>query len=187
MIYYTHRFTGGHDESRRLLRLALEEYTGDGRTADELMESLTEEGEHGKPVIPGFRGFSVSHSGSSWAVLICDHACGLDIQYERTCDIPLIAKRFYAPEEQDYVLGGSGDMEERFFRVWTRREALVKAWGLSVADSDLPSVIDVPVLINGTSCSIIDIEIPDATGMHAAACFTCDADRSALAMSELDI
>ena len=59
IIYYTDNFTGGREESRRLLEKALAVHTGDEKQAKKLTGAL-KKGEHGKPYIEGFSCFSIS-------------------------------------------------------------------------------------------------------------------------------
>ena len=89
IIYYTDGFESSREESHRLLEKALAAYTGDEKKAKKLIGSL-KKGEHGKPYIEGFCCFSISHTGSIWAVLIADRECGLDIQLGRNCDNGLL-------------------------------------------------------------------------------------------------
>ena len=172
-IYYTEDFAGGHKESRALLEQSIAAYTGDGRQAHELV-SAVRGGEMGKPYIEGFRHFSVSHTGKNWAVLISGHECGLDIQQGRKCDAVAIAVRIFAPEDADRVAAlnekGAGKACDEFFRLWCRREALVKATGGSVADTGYPSVMPDRVIIDGNEYCIKDISIPDLSGLYAAVC-----------------
>ena len=80
VIYYTHRYGNKKGESHRLLQLAITRYLMEnGRSEDAavaesvtLTASLSTEGEYGKPVIPGFAPFSISHSSNTWAVLIAE-------------------------------------------------------------------------------------------------------------------
>ncbi len=113
--------------------------------ASEAAEILV--GESGKPYIEDWDCFSVSHSGRTWAVLFAESECGLDIEYPRDCDEAAIAKRFFHPEDVQLLgerhgvpgqEGGTG--RALFFRLWTRREALIKACGASVVNSSLPPV-----------------------------------------------
>ena len=114
VIYYTHSYGNRKGESHRLLQLAIARYlTENGYRGDAaetesaaLTASLRTEGEYGKPVIPGFAPFSISHSNDTWAVLIAESGdgaerCGLDIQYRRNTSAVSVAKRFYAwPAEE---------------------------------------------------------------------------------------
>lgn len=178
IIYYSHSYNNGKDESRRLLEKAVEKYLLTGRAgayaageaaaeSARLVSSKQTTGEYGKPYIPGFAPFSVSHSGCTWAVLIADQAvvtedfgtaqgrktsCGLDIQYPRKVDALSVMKRFFAPEDAAHA--------GEFFRMWTRREALIKAAGTSVAGSDVPAVSEDEVRYGGILYRIADISVP---------------------------
>lgn len=164
IIYYTDRFTGGREESRRLLMEACAAYTGDEEQAKTLIGAL-KKGEHGKPYIEGFSCFSVSHTGSIWAALFADRECGLDIQLGRKCDIMAISERFFAPQDKTGISSA-----DDFFRVWTRREALVKALGGTVYDPDLPPVSCGGAEIGGIKYTILDSGIPGMPEVYAAIC-----------------
>jgi phosphopantetheinyl transferase len=198
IIYYTHSYSNKKGESRELLTLAIARHlaveAGYGtmasarniegteymQQASGLVSRITTSGEFGKPCIPGFAPFSVSHSAGTWAVLIGDRdgrPCGLDIQYERRAEALSVARRFYAPDDAAYlenlaaVSGETGaEVTDEFFRLWARREALVKAAGGSVAGSDTPSVIGERAVYCGTGYAIQDIEIPAADRIYAAVC-----------------
>lgn len=178
IIYYCDGFAGGRTESRRLLKKAITQYTGDAERAERLVSGIRT-GEHGKPYIEDFDHFSVSHTGSIWAVLVDARECGLDIQLGKRCDINAIACRIYAPEDADRIAltaeNDPGKAHDEFFRLWTRREALAKAMGGSVYDADLPSVADESVTINGKTYSLADVAFPETyrseeAGMYAAIC-----------------
>ena len=187
VIYYTHSYGNRKGESHRLLQLAIARYlTENGYRGDAaetesaaLTASLRTEGEYGKPVIPGFAPFSISHSNDTWAVLIAEagdgaERCGLDIQYRRNTAAVSVAKRFYAPEDAEMVSeamagGGEGAAEDVFFRLWARREALVKAAGGSVAGTDFPAVNGDAAVFRDTEYILADVKIP-GTGLYAAVC-----------------
>lgn len=169
IIYFTDKYTGGREESRRLLKEALTVHTGDAERAKTLIGTL-KEGEHGKPYTEGFCCFSISHTGSIWAVLFADHECGLDIQLERKCDIKAISERFFAAQDAAMITSA-----EDFFRIWTRREALVKALGSTVADTDLPAVSGETAEFGDRRFSIRDICIPGMSDLYAAVCLEGEA------------
>lgn len=178
IIYYTGNFKGGHAESRRLLRKAIAEYTGDAERAEELFSGLLT-GENGKPYIEGFDRFSVSHTGGIWAVLIDIRECGLDIQLGRKCDALAISRRTYAKEDADKIAALHDEYPQKakdeFFRLWARREALTKAMGGTVFDTDLPSVQAEELSVNSESYGISDISFPDTGSedgkkLYAAVC-----------------
>ena len=166
IIYYTNRYSGKKQDSHRLLGLALADHTGDAAAAEELIAAMREEGCYGKPVIDGFDCFSISHSGSTWAVLIADRECGLDIQYHRDRKTGSIIRRYFAAEDREKAASGP----DGFFRIWVRREALIKAAGMSVVLTDVPPAGGDHAEYCGRCWRIRDIAIPGADGSSAAFC-----------------
>ncbi|MBU0595324.1 4'-phosphopantetheinyl transferase superfamily protein [Candidatus Bipolaricaulota bacterium] len=79
--------------------------------------------------------FSLSHSGD-WALLAVTHGIDVGIDIERIrrgADVHRLAERFFTSLETQQLL----EHEERarrdaFFRIWTCKEALIKALGLGV-------------------------------------------------------
>ena len=189
IIYYTTDFSGGQEESHRLLEAAITEYTGDSGQARELLEGMYT-GENGKPYMDGFEYFSISHTGSVWAVLVSERECGLDIQHARSCNALSIAGRFYHPDDAAAVTAMHEEDPEKgrdeFFRLWARREAMVKAFGGSAADSDIPSVSGECAEYRGAPCRIIDICMPDLPELYAAVCVRGDAPAGEVTFSRMD-
>lgn len=176
IIYYTDKYAGSREESHRLLERALAVHTGDEERAKTLIDAL-KKGEHGKPFIEGSSCFSISHTGSIWAVLVADFECGLDIQHGRKCNMQAIAERWFAPEDTACIASlntDSADAYDAFFRIWARREALTKALGGTVYDPDMPPVSGSEVLIEGSRYIIQDIQIPDMPEIYAAVCVCCN-------------
>ncbi|WP_102225042.1 4'-phosphopantetheinyl transferase family protein [Acidimangrovimonas sediminis] len=88
-------------------------------------------GPQGKPSLPGGPAFNLSHAGGWAALAVCDAdlPLGLDIEAHRAVE-PEVAERFFAPAEAAALRGLRGPARETaFFRLWTRKEALVKAVG----------------------------------------------------------
>ena len=176
-IYYTHRTNIMKLSSHELLEIAIGDYLEDSASSKELVTNLRE-GRQGKPYIEGFDPFSISHSGNSWAVLIADRECGLDIQNERSCDYLSIAHRFFAREDAALVSGACSAEGEavaparsEFFRIWTRREAFVKAIGSSVVREDYPALgTNSSVKYEGRIYYIGNIGMPESYALHAAIC-----------------
>ena len=70
---------------------------------------------------------SVSHSGSTFALAVSDSEVGLDIQYARSVRAERIASRVFTDSENEEIAAdGTG---ERFFELWTRKEACSKYTG----------------------------------------------------------
>ena len=193
IIYYTHKYKNEKGESHTLLMKAAAGYLAyqshGSKSIDEcedaaasLIRDIRTEGEFGKPYIPGFAPFSISHSMNTWAVLLPDSyvpgnsiPCGLDIQYARSADAAAVAGRFFAAEDAKLTADAGSDTEDVFFRIWTRREALVKAIGTSVAESGLPAVSGRTAEYRGAQYRIDDIIIPGADRLYAAVCFAVGA------------
>lgn len=174
IIYYTHKYGNNKGESHKLLRYAIGDYVGSQKLADVMVRCMEETGGHGKPIIYGFDHFSISHSEGTWAVLIDEEDCGFDIQYHRSCDRMGIAARFYHETEYAAVRAaeakGAANGQEIFFTIWARREALVKAMGLSVAETGLPPVTESAVNMGGKTWYFGSLKIPGSRNLSNAAC-----------------
>ena len=86
-------------------------------------------GPNGKPLLPGRREFSISHSGTLAVIALADVPVGADIQQVRP--VPdAVPRRVLSPEERE-----NGD----FFALWTRKEAVLKCLGTGL-DRDLRSL-----------------------------------------------
>ncbi|MBQ2967332.1 MAG: 4'-phosphopantetheinyl transferase superfamily protein [Clostridia bacterium] len=97
------------------------------------------ETEKGKPFVLDFPlYFSISHSGDMVAVAISDTEIGIDIQKCRPVSVNLV-KRVCKANELSYVLGKMPEKEplsdvqmERFFEIWTAKEAYFKCIGTGI-------------------------------------------------------
>jgi 4'-phosphopantetheinyl transferase len=70
--------------------------------------------------------FSLSHSGP-WAMCaISDRPVGVDVQQVRPVKLS-IARRFHPQEREWLSRQTEGEQQAEFFRLWTRKEAWVKA------------------------------------------------------------
>jgi 4'-phosphopantetheinyl transferase len=89
---------------------------------------------YGKPFAEGDIHFNISHSGNVVAVVVDTRPAGIDVE------LPVwrpgvpgagaadgIMRRFFAPDERLYVGGREG--RERFYEVWTMKEAYGKKAG----------------------------------------------------------
>ena len=126
-MYWTAHFSGGKEESHRLLAEAISEYTGDRSRAAALMEGMYA-GKKGKPYIDGFDFFSISHTENVWAVIFCERECGLDIQLPGKSRALSIAEKFFHPDDAAAVAAACNEDPQTvngvFFRLWARRECL---------------------------------------------------------------
>jgi len=109
-------------------------------------ESLVvNKGEHGKPYIDGHSefNFNISHSGDMVVVAYGDSLVGVDVEQIRCRESDLkVAKRCFSPEEYSFIVddkfgvdldGISHSVEERFFMVWTMKEAYLKYKGCGIS------------------------------------------------------
>ena len=86
-------------------------------------------GEYGKPYVPGRPAFSISHSGA-WCILATGEGpvIGADLEeiHEKHIEI---APDVYTGAELRWM---QEDPAERFFRLWTWKESVMKATGLGM-------------------------------------------------------
>ena len=75
--------------------------------------------------------FNISHSSNYVACVIGDRPVGIDIEKAREVRQNL-AKRFFDISEAEWIK--ECDSDERFFRIWTLKEAYGKATGQGVLD-----------------------------------------------------
>lgn len=116
-----------HAVAYAMLREALQSYAG----LPELPEiARTEMGKPWFPAYPEIR-FSISHTRGLAVCLLSDRECGVDTERRR----PLrekVAARVFSPEEQA-ALAAADDPDMLFTRLWTLKEAYVKAIGIGVS------------------------------------------------------
>ncbi len=71
--------------------------------------------------------FSLSHSGMFAVAAFDECDIGIDIEVPREVDLKL-AERFFSSEENALIKAATSP-EKQFLRIWTRKEALIKAYG----------------------------------------------------------
>ncbi len=124
--------------SRALLRTVLGQYL------DQPPETLVfARNSYGKPRIASFEkslpiSFNLSHTDGLCVLAVTrENDLGVDVEYlTRKVDILNLAKRFFS--EQEYAELAALDVEkfdERFFRLWTLKEAYIKACGMGLSIS----------------------------------------------------
>lgn len=89
-------------------------------------------GPAGKPSIAGAPslGISLSHSGERALVALArGRDVGVDLEEMRAIDVLEVARTTFSPAELAAVRARDGDRLAAFYRVWVRKEALVKARG----------------------------------------------------------
>lgn len=96
---------------------------------------VLERGERGKPQLStGELQFNLSHSGALAAVAVsAEHPVGVDIERLRPLEPIALARRFLAPEEADSLVAvPKAQQGAAFLRLWTAKEAYVKALGTGI-------------------------------------------------------
>jgi len=96
-----------------------------------------ENGQHGKPMLRSTEGapslhFNLSHAGDFCLLAFAQkHEVGVDLETLRPlADYKQIALRFFTDSEQQTLLSADQDQQlETFFRIWTCKEAFLKASG----------------------------------------------------------
>jgi 4'-phosphopantetheinyl transferase len=92
---------------------------------------------HGKPLLENSPlHFNLSHTaGMVILAVTLDHPLGIDIEsLDRKIEHEDLARRFFTPAESSALLAlPSADRHTAFFRMWTRKEALLKATGQGIS------------------------------------------------------
>jgi len=120
--------------SRGALRTILSRYTG--HSPAEIAFGI---GENKKPFISNLKGaalqYNVSHSGNWILIGISNFAIGVDTEnVNPSFEFSDIIGDYFSTEEISYISQDNGT--ERFFKLWTRKEALTKATAKGL-DEDL--------------------------------------------------
>ncbi len=148
------RFTAGRAAMRRLLAHRV------GREAAGL-RFVT--GPTGKPSLPGGPAFSLSHSGAVALFALAAFPLGVDVEAVRPVEDGLV-RLVFTPAEQLWLGSLPPDARQAaFFRGWTRKEAVVKARGGSLAELTATTVLPEPAL---PGWQVVDLPAPPG---HAAA------------------
>ncbi len=99
--------------------------------------------ENGKPFIKDCAiHFNISHCEDTLAYAFSDSQIGIDIEKIRPISLSVL-KRFFTLSEQEYVLGNEPNIEsfkfcedsemlERFYRIFTLKEAICKKSGIGI-------------------------------------------------------
>jgi phosphopantetheine--protein transferase-like protein len=136
-IAKSRRFRFVHDSKSYIvvhgfLRWILGRYLGISPEAIEFNCGL-----YGKPAISGYSRkmfFNLSHS-SGVSVLAFDpeHEVGVDIEkIDEEFEYDPIVQHFFTHEERQYIQHSKEAEERRFYEIWTRKEAYLKALGTGI-------------------------------------------------------
>jgi len=87
-----------------------------------------ERGRRGKPHLPDYAPFNISHAGDFAVLALSKQSVGVDLERFRPLDWQRIASRFFHPDERAF-LAQSNEPDRDFFRIWTLKESYLKAEG----------------------------------------------------------
>ena len=159
-----------------------------------ITEYTVARGEHGKPFLAGQRiFFNLSHAGEYAMCAISDCEIGCDIErIDPEIDLA-IADRYFCEDEARWMRDGGTDAVDRFFRLWTLKESLMKATGKGFALSPRSFSFcmngDAPMLEN---CSeplkkYVFSENADIDGYRAAICIDAENSSTEICITVTDL
>jgi len=95
-------------------------------------------GPHGKPMLESGPHFNLSHSGDlAVCALAPDREVGVDVEGLRPVpEAGPIAERWLGPDAPGMLAAAGTNREVVFLRLWTRREAFLKASGVGIAAAE---------------------------------------------------
>jgi 4'-phosphopantetheinyl transferase len=135
--------------------------------------------EQAKPFVEGGPAFNISHSGDAVLVaLAIGGRLGIDVEMVRPLsDLVGLATTSFARDELDTLTAAAPENRVRqFFRIWTRKEAMLKALG-----SGIPALSSISV--SGDSGMLNTLRRLDAAGERVAdwtvQSIPCDPDHEA--------
>lgn len=119
-------------------------------------------GEHGKPYLSSKLAdhplqFNFSHSGNvALCVVTKEQQVGIDVEYIcKGIEFEQIAKRFFSSRESETLAKlPVAERKQAFFRIWTRKEAFIKAIGAGLS---FP-LNDFEVSLNPTEAQLVHIK-----------------------------
>jgi 4'-phosphopantetheinyl transferase len=101
-------------------------------------------GKFNKPFLNGnLLYFNISHTRDSFAFAVSENTgVGIDLEKsDRKINLNSISKRFFSKEENVFISESPDETIKRFFLLWTRKEALLKALGTGIISN--PSGLEV--------------------------------------------
>ncbi|MGG7177905.1 4'-phosphopantetheinyl transferase family protein [Clostridium paraputrificum] len=95
-----------------------------------------EKNSYGKPYVKTVENFhyNISHSGEFVVVAISEYEIGIDIEEIKGIEYIDIAKNFFTNNELEYITSvNDGRGLERFYDIWTLKEAYIKFKGIGLS------------------------------------------------------
>ena len=122
-----------HEAAHILLRHGVQDYAQKQHITLREEHPLLSYQEYGKPYFADYPEihFNLSHCDGLAACLISSHECGVDAEPRRTVRSKVVERVF--SEEERQMLKKSDDPDWLFTRLWTLKEAYIKAIGKGLA------------------------------------------------------
>lgn len=129
------------------------------------LEIRFERGRNNKPFIEGNPlYFNISHTRKAFAIAISDTYTGVDLEgLNRRLDMKLVMNSTFSNRERSYITANPMGEKERFFLLWTRKEAVLKAIGTGIIHrlrkvkvSEPSNVISRRIIYDGENEQICD-------------------------------
>lgn len=120
--------------------------------AEEGISATIESAENGRPYIENdLRFISISHSNAAVVAAVSDSPIGVDIEQIKPVN-PRLVKRICTTEEEAFINLSDGELSgqliteettlERFFNIWTAKEAWFKKQGTGITDFKTINVLN---------------------------------------------
>lgn len=93
-------------------------------------ELILKKGKYGKPYIENDKcfHFNLSHTDCAVVVAVSDEEVGVDVEKIKRVDLK-VSNRFFSNAEKEFINLTPERTNNRFFEIWTRKEAYVKCSG----------------------------------------------------------
>ena len=123
-------------------------------------------GPNGKPYLPGGPEFNLSHSGPVALFVVAKFPVGIDVEAYRPLEHGLAPLVFTTAERAYLASLSKPERETAVVRGWTRKEAVIKAQGGSIADLQAITVLPDPIL---PGWQVVDLPFPPGHAASVAA------------------
>jgi len=155
--------------TRSLVRAVLSEHLG--VHAQDIAVSRTD---MGKPIVSHGTQFNVSHSGDLVVLAVChDRPVGIDIERRReVARVDALVKRWLTERERQEIavlVGRGASMSDAFLRIWSAKEARLKALGVGIAGAATAPVDSVDARTIDDLLATIPVPVSDQEGGYVGA------------------
>jgi 4'-phosphopantetheinyl transferase len=91
-----------------------------------------------KPLVEGnSMFFNITHTKHTFAFAISENDfVGIDLEsFTQDMEVRSIARRFFSKKESEFIFKSKTGINKRFFLLWTRKEAMLKALGFGITNN----------------------------------------------------